>query len=194
MVEEHKAQEKTKEKPAITQGQSVQAPGGKERPEQKQRSFDRSMQRGGGRQRKGRKKREEKPKEEFESTIIDLARVTRVMAGGKRMSFRACVVIGDKKGRVGMGVAKGTDVQLAVAKATEQAKKSIIHVKIVNGTIPHRVEQKFKGAVVLLKPAKLGIGVIAGGPVRIVMEFAGVKNIVAKMKGAGNKISNVSAV
>lgn len=146
---------------------------------------------GGGR---GRGRREEKPKDEFESTIIDLARVTRVMAGGKRMSFRACIVVGDKKGRVGMGVMKGADVQLAVAKATEQAKKNLITVKLVEGTIPHRVEQKFKGALILLKPAKAGTGVIAGGPIRIVMGLAGITNIVSKMKGSSNKVSNVSAV
>lgn len=154
---------------------------------------------GGGGQRgdrrgRGRGRREDKPKDEFESTIIDLARVTRVMAGGKRMSFRACIVVGDKKGRVGMGVMKGADVQLAVAKATDQAKKNLITVQLVEGTIPHRVEQKFKGALILLKPAKPGTGVIAGGPMRVVMELAGITNIVAKMKGSSNKVSNVSAV
>ncbi|MBI2411466.1 MAG: 30S ribosomal protein S5 [Candidatus Kerfeldbacteria bacterium] len=149
----------------------------------------------GGRGGRGRgRKGDDRQKDEFESTIIDLARVTRVMAGGKRMSFRACVLVGDKKGRVGMGVMKGADVQLAVAKATEQAKKHLIHVRLMNGTIPHQVTQKFKGAQILLKPAKPGIGVIAGGPTRVVMELTGIKNIVAKMQGSKNKISNVSAV
>lgn len=148
--------------------------------------------RGGGRGR-GRG-RDDKPKDEFDSVIIDLARVTRVMAGGKRMSFRACVVVGDKKGRIGMGVMKGADVQLAVAKATEQAKKRAFSVRLFQETIPHTVETKYKGARVFMKPAKPGTGIIAGGPTRVIMDLVGVKNIVAKMKGSGNKISNVRAV
>jgi len=145
---------------------------------------------GGGR---GRNNRREQT-DEFDSRIIDLARVTRVMAGGKRMSFRACVLVGDKKGRIGMGVKKGADVQLAVAKATAYAKKHLIQIQTTNGTIPHRVEKKFKGARVLLKPAKAGTGIIAGGPVRVVMELSGITNIVAKIKGSGNKVNNLAAV
>lgn len=154
----------------------------------------RGMGRGGqgGRSRGGR--RDDKPRDDFESRIIDLARVTRVMAGGKRMRFRACVVVGDKKGQIGVGVMKGADVQFAVAKATEKAKRHLIRVKLENSTIPHRVEQKYASAVVLLKPAKQGTGIIAGGPVRVMMELAGVPNIVSKMKGSGNKINNVMAV
>lgn len=146
---------------------------------------------GGGR---GRGRRDDKPRDDFESRIIDLARVTRVMAGGKRMRFRACVVVGDKKGQIGVGVMKGADVQFAVAKATEKAKRHLIRVTLHNGTIPHRVEHKYASAVVLLKPAKQGTGIIAGGPVRVMMELAGVPNIVSKMKGSGNKINNVMAV
>lgn len=151
---------------------------------------------GGGKGR-GRKRdrRDEKPQDEFESVIVDLARVTRVMAGGKRMRFRACVLVGDKKGRVGMAVKKGADVQVAVQKATDYAKKHLITVPMTEGTIPHAVTQKHKGAQVLLKPAKAGTGIIAGGPVRVVMEVAGVHNIVAKMQGnSKNKVNNVSAV
>ncbi|PIW36876.1 MAG: 30S ribosomal protein S5 [Candidatus Kerfeldbacteria bacterium CG15_BIG_FIL_POST_REV_8_21_14_020_45_12] len=148
----------------------------------------------GNRKRGGRRRRTDKPQEEFESKIVDLARVTRVMAGGKRMSFRACVIIGDKKGRVAMGVKKGADVQLAVQKATDYAKKHLIHVPIVAGTIPHTIESKFKGAKVLIKPAKAGTGIIAGGPMRVALEMAGVHNAVAKMKGSNNKINNLTAV
>lgn len=146
---------------------------------------------GGGR---GRGRRDDKPRDDFEARIIDLARVTRVMAGGKRMRFRACVVVGDKKGQVGVGIMKGADVQFAVAKATEKAKKHLLRVKLEKGTIPHRIEQKYASAVVLLKPAKAGTGIIAGGPVRVMMELAGVPNIVSKMKGSSNKINNVMAV
>lgn len=132
--------------------------------------------------------------DEFESTIIDLARVTRVMAGGKRMRFRACVIVGDRKGRVGMGLKKGADVQIAVAKATTAAKKKLLTVPMENGTIPHQCMTRFRGATVLLKPSRAGTGVIAGGVIRTVMEYAGVTNIVAKMMGSSNKINNVQAV
>ena len=94
--------------------------------------------------------------EEFDQAMIDLARVTRVMAGGKRMRFRACMVIGDRKGRVGWGIAKGADVSLAMQKAVGQAKKNMINVNFDRGTIPHEVNVKFKAARLMLKPAKKG--------------------------------------
>ncbi|MBU1164667.1 30S ribosomal protein S5 [Patescibacteria group bacterium] len=134
-----------------------------------------------------------KEEKEFEQSIIDIARVTRVMAGGKRMRFRACIVIGDKKGKVAMAVAKGADVTLAVNKAVNQAKKKWIHVPIINETIPHEVKIKWKAARILIKPAPKGTGIIAGGAVRTVMELAGVNNVVAKILGTNNKINNVTA-
>ncbi|MBU0732388.1 30S ribosomal protein S5 [Patescibacteria group bacterium] len=145
-------------------------------------------------QRRGRRPRKDEKKDEFDQQVIDLARVTRVMAGGKRMRFRACVVAGDKKGRVGMGVAKGADVSIAVNKAATKARKQIITVPLVNDTIPHEIVAKFCGAEVFLKPARVGRGVIAGGPVRAVVELAGIKNIVSKMRGSKNKVNNVTAV
>ena len=138
--------------------------------------------------------RREKPKDDFEQRIVDLARVTRVMAGGKRMRFRACVVVGNQKGSVGIGVAKGHDVATAVNKAVRQAKKNILQVPIVNGTIPHEVKLKYASAQVLLRPARQGRGLIAGGAARLVLELAGVPNVVAKMMGSRNKVNNVSAV
>ncbi|PIT89549.1 30S ribosomal protein S5 [Candidatus Kuenenbacteria bacterium CG10_big_fil_rev_8_21_14_0_10_36_11] len=131
----------------------------------------------------------EKP--EFEQKMVDLARVTRVTKGGKQMNFRALMVIGDKKGKVGYGVAKGKDVTLAISKAVEQAKKNLEKITLHNGTIPHRIEEKYKAARILLKPAPLGTGVKAGGPMRIVLDLAGVENIVGKMMGSKNKINNV---
>lgn len=131
--------------------------------------------------------------EEFEQKIVDLARVTRVMAGGKRMRFRACVVIGNGKGKVAYGVAKGADVSMAINKSANQAKKKIMTVKIVNDTIPHEIRVKFKSAKLMLKPAPPGTGVIAGGAARIVMQLAGIKNVVTKMIGSKNKINNVKA-
>jgi len=136
----------------------------------------------------------EKPQNEYEQRIIDLARVTRVMAGGKRLRFRACVAIGDGKGKVGWSVAKGADVAIAVNKAVTKAKKNMTKLRFVKGTIPHQVYAKFKAAKVLLKPAVEGTGIIAGGSVRQILELAGVPNIYGKILGAtGNKISNIQA-
>jgi len=115
------------------------------------------------------------------------------MAGGKRMRFRACVVIGDGHGKVGQGVAKGADVQMAIGKAVTLAKKNLVTVHLYKGTIPHIVRAKFGAAYVMLKPAPTGTGVIAGGPVRAVLEIAGIANVVAKMLGCKNKINNVKA-
>lgn len=131
---------------------------------------------------------------EFDQKVIDLARVTRVVAGGKRMRFRACVVIGNNKGKIGMAIAKGADVTSAVNKAVNQAKKRMIIVPIVQETIPHDINLKFKSAHVMLKPAPKGSGVIAGGAVRAVMSLAGITNVVCKMMGSQNKINNVKAV
>lgn len=134
--------------------------------------------------------REEK---EYDQSIIDIARVTRVMAGGKRMRFRACIVIGDRKGKVGSAVAKGADVTLAINKALTKAKKNLITVPIINETIPHQVMVKSGAARIMLKPAPKGTGIIAGGAVRTVLDLAGVSNVVAKALGSKNKINNVAA-
>lgn len=129
--------------------------------------------------------------EEFEQKMIDIARVTRVMAGGKRMRFRACVAIGNKKGRVAIGLAKGADVSMAITKAVNEAKKDFIDIPIVNETIPHEVYKKLGAAKILFKPAKKGRGIIAGGAVRILLELSGIKNITSKILGTGNKVNNV---
>lgn len=137
---------------------------------------------------------EKKEKPEFDQSIVDLARVTRVTKGGKHLSFRACLLIGDRKGRVGYGIQKGKDVQLAVEKALLQAKKNIITVPFDDITIPHRVEAKFKAGKVMIKPAPKGSGIIAGSSIRTVLELAGVPNASAKMLGkTSNKIVNVKA-
>lgn len=138
--------------------------------------------------------RGQKEKPEFDRFILDLARVTRVTEGGKHLSFRACVILGDHHGRVGFGVAKGKDVQLAVEKAERQGKKHMIKVTIVNETIPHMVVNKFKAAIVMLKPAPRGSGIIAGGAARAVLELAGIPNISSKILGnTKNKIAIVKA-
>jgi small subunit ribosomal protein S5 len=131
--------------------------------------------------------------EEFEQKLLDLARVTRVTAGGKQLRFRACVAIGDKKGRVGIGVAKGADVAIAIEKAVKRAKKNLIEVPIVNGTIPFPIKVKHKAAKILLKPAGKGKGLVAGGVIRIIANLAGIENLSAKMLGSNNKIVNAQA-
>jgi small subunit ribosomal protein S5 len=139
------------------------------------------------------KQKREKP--EFDQHIVDLARVTRVTKGGKQMSFRVCILIGDRKGRVGYGVQKGKDVQIAVEKAVNQAKKNLITVPIVKETVPHRVEAKFKAGKVMIKPAPKGSGIIAGSAIRVILELAGVPNASSKMLGkTNNKVTNVKAV
>lgn len=129
----------------------------------------------------------------FEQQIIDLARVTRVMAGGKRMRFRACVAIGDNKGKLGVGLAKGADVTMAVNKAVNKAKKHMISVPMVRGTIPHTIEVKYKAARVLMRPAQEGKGIVAGGAMRQLLELSGLTNVVGKILGSNNKINVVRA-
>ncbi len=131
-----------------------------------------------------------KKEEEFQQKILDIARVTRVMAGGKRMSFRVCLAIGNKKGKVGVGVAKGVDIALAAKKATKKAEKNMVDVPILNNTIPHDILHKYGAAKILFKPAKEGRGVIAGGVVRVIFELAGVKNVTSKILGTNNKTNN----
>lgn len=130
---------------------------------------------------------------DYEEKNLEIARVTRVTKGGKRMRFRALTVIGNRKGRVGFGLAKGSDVAGATSKATAQARKALLTIPMVNETIPHAVKAKFAAAVVLLKPAPKGTGIKAGGSVRNVLELAGVPNVTSKILGSKNKINNVKA-
>ena len=133
-------------------------------------------------------------KDEFDTKLLDLARVTRVTGGGKRMSFRAVVVAGNKKGKVGIGIDKGKDVSQAIEKATRRAKRDLLSVVIVDGTIPHEVEAKYGPAVILLKPQKKGRGLVAGGAVRTICDLAGIKNISSKiLSGSKNKLNNARA-
>lgn len=132
-------------------------------------------------------------KKEFEQRLIEVKRVTRVTRGGKRLRFRACVVIGNRKGKVGMGVAKSTDVALAVDKAVARAKKTLITIPNYS-TIPCIIKEKSGAAEIMLKPATEGTSVVSGGPVRAVLELAGISNVVSKViKRSNNKISNVRA-
>ena len=136
----------------------------------------------------------DRPKDEFQTKLLDLARVTRVTGGGKRMSFRAVVAAGDKKGKVGIGIDKGKDVSQAIEKATRRAKRDLVSVIIIDGTIPHEVEAKSGPAVILLKPQKKGRGLVAGGAVRTICDLAGIKNVSSKiLSGTKNKLNNARA-
>lgn len=126
--------------------------------------------------------------------VLDLRRVTRVVAGGKRFRFRATVILGDEKGRVGVGIAKGLDVADSVSKAKRSAEKNILTITLNGRTIPHEVEAKFSAAKVKIKPAVEGHGLKAGGAVRVVLSLAGIKDATAKCLGrTPNKLTNALA-
>jgi small subunit ribosomal protein S5 len=137
----------------------------------------------------GREPRMPREEKQFDERVVAIDRVARVVKGGRRFRFRALVVVGDRKGKVGAGTAKGADVTAAVAKATEVAKKNLIVAPVEKGTIAHEQEAKVSGAHILLKPAAPGTGLIAGGVVRIVLEVAGVKDVLSKSLGSSNKIN-----
>lgn len=126
---------------------------------------------------------------QFDERMVNIDRVARVVKGGRRFRFRALVVVGDHKGRVGVGTSKGADVTAAMTKATDVAKKNMVKINLFNDTIPHEAEAKVSGAKILVKPASPGTGLIAGGVVRTVLEVAGVKNALSKSLGSSNKIN-----
>jgi len=128
---------------------------------------------------------------EFEERVIQIKRVSKKTSGGNTIGFSALVVVGDKKGRVGIGLGKAKDVSSSVQKAVSQAKRNLINVKLKNTTIAHEVHSTFGAAEVFLKPAPKGSGIIAGGAVRVVLELVGVKDISAKMLGSNNRSSNL---
>ncbi|HSW85737.1 MAG TPA: 30S ribosomal protein S5 [Candidatus Saccharimonadales bacterium] len=130
---------------------------------------------------------------QFDDRTLHIDRVARVVKGGRRFRFRALVVVGDRKHRVGIGSAKGADVTAAVTKATEVAKKNFIKVSLYKGTLPHEIEYRVGGAHILLKPASPGTGLIAGGVVRTILEVAGVSNALSKSLGSSNKTNTAYA-
>lgn len=135
-----------------------------------------------------------KEQKEFEEEVLHIDRVTRVVKGGRRLRFRATVAIGDKKGRVGIGVGKASEVILGIQKAVSRAKASLVHVPITQGdTIPHPVRVKYKAAEMLILPAAPGTGVIAGGSLRKILHLAGVKNVLGKNLGSRNTLVGAQA-
>jgi len=142
----------------------------------------------------GQRGRQQNPRDEsIDKKIVDIRRVARMYKGGKRMRLSVMVVVGDKKGSIGVGIGKGADVRTAEEKATRKAQKNMVKIHKKGNTIAHEITHKLGAARVFLKPAAPGTGIIAGGAVRAVVEVAGIKDILSKVLGSSNKMSNVYA-
>ena len=148
-----------------------------------------SPNRGQGGRRDNRRDQGPVEPKQFEEVVINIDRVSRVVKGGRRFRFKALVVVGDRKAKVGVGVAKGADVQAAVQKATDVAKKHMTTIALDGDTVPHDSEIRFSGAQVLLKPAAPGTGIIAGGVVRTIIGVTGIRNLLSKSLGSTNKVN-----
>lgn len=144
-------------------------------------------------ERRGRRSDMPAEEKQYDERVINVNRVARVVKGGRRFRFQALVVVGDRKNKVGIGLSKGADVQAAVTKATDVAKKNMVNVNLYKGTLPHDAQAKIGGADILIKPAAPGTGLIAGGVVRTVLEVAGVQNVLSKSLGSTNKINTAYA-
>ncbi len=179
---DREASEKKEEKKADEKGKPDQRDL-RDHKDKRQRG-GRGGRRGGGRERE---------KKEFEESILRISRVTRVVKGGRRMRFQVTVAIGDKKGRVGLGVGKATEVMVGIQKAVAAAKKKLVTVPIFEDSIPHDIEAYFKATKVILIPAPEGTGVIAGGSVRTILDLAGIKNVLSKSHGSRNRLNTAYA-
>ncbi len=177
-VEETKPQQTTQQTPNPQQGQEP-------------RKFEKNRTK--LRPKRRDDKRGEREKDAFETKIIDIRRVTKMFKGGRRMKISVFVAVGDKKGKVGLGLGKGDDVRSAQDKAVVKAKKNMIFVQLKGNTIPHEILHKFKSSKVLLKPASPGTGIVAGSSMRLVAEVVGISDVLGKIMGADNKITNAYA-
>ncbi len=155
-------------------------------------SEERPRRRGRGRKQKI-ETTEEKPQSEWVERVVQISRVTKVVKGGKKLSFRAIVIVGNKKGQVGVGCAKAAEVIIAIQKAIADGRKNLINVPIFKTTIPHPITGRSGAGSVMLKPASQGTGIIAGGAVRLVLELAGIENILAKSLGSKAPLNAANA-
>ena len=150
-----------------------------------------------GRKGRGRRQKiettEEKPQSDWTETVVQISRVTKVVKGGKKLSFRAIVIVGNKKGQVGIGCAKAAEVIIAIQKAIADGRKNVINVPIFKTTIPHPITGKSGAGAVMLRPAAQGTGIIAGGAVRSVLELAGIENILSKSLGSKSPLNAANA-
>lgn len=150
-----------------------------------------------GRKGRGRRQKiettEEKPQSDWTETVVQISRVTKVVKGGKKLSFRAIVIVGNKKGQVGIGCAKASEVIIAIQKAIADGRKNVINVPIFKTTIPHPITGKSGAGAVMLRPASEGTGIIAGGAVRSVLELAGIENILSKSLGSKSPLNAANA-
>jgi small subunit ribosomal protein S5 len=183
--------EETKKPTTQTQAPTTgHAPAGRYNP------ANRGQGQGGGRNNNNRSRRrnnDDKPRDEFDTKIVMIRRVSRTYKGGKRMRISVCVAVGDRLGRVGVGVGKGADVREAQGKAVAMAKNSLAMINLKGNTIAHEVNLKYGAAKLVIKPASAGTGIIAGSAVKAVAELAGVKDLLSKVLGSRNQINNAYA-
>ncbi|MEI6892951.1 MAG: 30S ribosomal protein S5 [Pontiella sp.] len=158
-----------------------------------ERNERRGRREGGGRGRKRNDRNVVREKPEFEERVVHISRNSKVVKGGRRFSFGALVVVGDRKGRVGFGLGKAAEVAEAIRKAGDVAKRNLTTVTMRGTTLPHDSIGKFSGAQVLIRPASKGTGIIAGGPCRAVLELAGVRDVLAKSLGSNNHLNVTKA-
>lgn len=154
---------------------------------------EKTTKRGRGSRKKKIETKEEKPASEWSEQVVQISRVTKVVKGGKKLSFRAIVVVGNKKGQVGVGCAKAAEVIIAIQKAIADGRKNLINVPIFKTTIPHPITGRSGAGAVVLRPASQGTGIIAGGSVRSVLELAGIENILSKSLGSNSPLNAANA-